>query len=242
MKVSVIIPTLNEEKYIDGILGDLVNQTKKVGEVIVVDGLSEDGTKSVARTFAKDFSRFSILDAKKRNVSFQRNKGGMRAKEEWLIFFDADTRIERTFLQKAFEEIGFRNLDAASFWLKTDSRKVKDKIFIFLVNLGFSFMKYLKIPGGITTCMVVRKKAFITLKGFDEITTYAEDSEFVRRLVKNGYHYEFLTRPRQIFSLRRLEREGYVHFLRNHIRLITKLIFNRKIDVKHEYPMGGNVE
>ena len=64
---SVIIPCLNEEKYLPKLLKDLQGQIDRNFEVIVVDGKSEDRTVEVAKKF-----ECSVLEADKRNVSIWR--------------------------------------------------------------------------------------------------------------------------------------------------------------------------
>src|SRR5919107_2008664 len=49
--LSVVVPTLNEERHVGSLLSDLMEQTKKADEVIVVDAGSGDGTISVVRRF-----------------------------------------------------------------------------------------------------------------------------------------------------------------------------------------------
>ena len=51
MKVSIVIPTLNEENYVGFVLSDIARQTRKADEVIIVDGDSQDATASVVDRF-----------------------------------------------------------------------------------------------------------------------------------------------------------------------------------------------
>ena len=51
MRVSIVIPTLNEEGYVGSLLSDITGQTRNADEVIVVDGRSQDGTTSVVERF-----------------------------------------------------------------------------------------------------------------------------------------------------------------------------------------------
>ena len=60
---SIIIPALNEEKYISGLLKSLINQTYKEFEVILVDGMSADKTVSVFKKFQNKLPRSQYLVA-----------------------------------------------------------------------------------------------------------------------------------------------------------------------------------
>ena len=85
-EISVIIPTLNEEKYIPLVLEGLKKQTFKSFETIVVDGGSEDRTREIARKCA------TVLIERKNGVGCARNLGAAHAKGRILVFIDADTK------------------------------------------------------------------------------------------------------------------------------------------------------
>ena len=87
--VSVIIPTLNKEKYIETTLLSIKNQDYKGKyEIIVVDSNSKDMTVKIARKYAD-----KVIVTKRRGVSVGRNIGAEVAKGEILIFVDADTTL-----------------------------------------------------------------------------------------------------------------------------------------------------
>jgi len=86
-KVSIIIPTLNEEKYVEKTLLSIKAQTMKLPyEVIVSDGASKDDTLKIAKRYAN-----KIVISKKRSPAIQRNCGAKYSKGSFLIFVDADT-------------------------------------------------------------------------------------------------------------------------------------------------------
>lgn len=61
MKLSIIIPAHNEEKYITDCLYSFVNQTHKPDELIIVDDNSTDGTLALASGFAKDHDWIKVV-------------------------------------------------------------------------------------------------------------------------------------------------------------------------------------
>ena len=95
---SIVIPTLNEEKYLPKLLQNLADQTFKDFEVIHVDGRSEDKTVQKAARFSKKLD-IKTLISQKRHVSHQRNLGGKKAQGKWLVFMDADNFLKPYFLQ-----------------------------------------------------------------------------------------------------------------------------------------------
>src|SRR3989344_4421237 len=105
--LSIVIPTLNEEKYIPNLLNCLKNQTFKNFEIIVVDANSRDNTKKTISKF-KDL-KIKIINSKIRNPGYQRNLGVKNAKNERILFLDADTKISEDFLEKTLKEIKDNN-------------------------------------------------------------------------------------------------------------------------------------
>lgn len=87
MKLSIIIPTLDECAEIERCLARLQTARTRGHEVIVVDGGSGDDTPRLARPFAD-----LVLDAP-RGRATQMNAGAARARGEGLVFLHADTRL-----------------------------------------------------------------------------------------------------------------------------------------------------
>src|SRR3990172_1161417 len=88
---SVIIPTLNEQKFLPNLLTSLSEQSYRDFEVIIVDGGSEDKTVVRARSYKKKLPSLTIIEHARRGVSAQRNEGAASARGEWLVFIDADS-------------------------------------------------------------------------------------------------------------------------------------------------------
>src|SRR5690348_14444255 len=90
--LSIIIPTLNEETVLEGTISALRVMRTTPYEVIVSDGHSADKTVEIAKKFA---DKVVEHDGKTRqNISQGRNAGAAAAKGEFLVFLDADGRIE----------------------------------------------------------------------------------------------------------------------------------------------------
>src|ERR1043165_3801173 len=132
---SIVIPTLNEERYLPQLLLDLSRQTFRNFEVTVVDARSEDQTILTARQFQNRFEHFRILESDKRNVSHQRNMGAQTAWADWIIFFDADNRLPKDFLQRIRILVEEREPDLLSSWFKPDSEDLSYRIIALLSNI-----------------------------------------------------------------------------------------------------------
>jgi glycosyltransferase involved in cell wall biosynthesis len=219
VKVSIVIPTLNEEKYIGKTLQCLVDQTFKDFEVIVCDGKSRDKTREKALEF-KDKLDLTFLDSPKRGVSFQRNFGAEHAKCSHLIFFDADITIEPDFLQKVTASVEVNDPDLLTCWGKPDSRNLFDKIWSWIgrVVLFEGAKKFLPNVAG---CFIfIKKQVFDSVGGFDERINFGEDFDLSHRVFRSGCRkFSLLKEPNVRFSVRKMEAEGRVvyalKFLKN---------------------------
>lgn len=106
MEVSVIIPSLNEGKYIRRTLECLRKQTVQDFETIIIDGNSTDETRDVAKEYT---DKFFIL--KKRGVSLARNYGANKSRGSLLAMTDADTLLPPTWLERIQQVMREKDLE-----------------------------------------------------------------------------------------------------------------------------------
>jgi len=102
--ISVVIPTRNEEKALEKLLRALDRQTYKSKEVIVVDGHSTDGTRTVAKKYG---ARLIEETGKHRSPANARNIGVAKARGDIIAVFDCDYEVGEKFLEegaKAFSK------------------------------------------------------------------------------------------------------------------------------------------
>src|SRR5512147_158891 len=99
-KLSLVIPALNEEKFLPHLLTSLTKQTKQDFEVVVVDGSSNDRTVETARSFCSKLPTLKVIVSEKTRLPLQRNLGARATTGEWLIFIDADSRLLPYFIER----------------------------------------------------------------------------------------------------------------------------------------------
>ena len=109
IKVSVIIPTYNREKYVKKCLDSIINQTLQEIEIIVVDDGSTDNTKKVIDTY-KD-KRVKYIKKENTGIGDTRNRGIKEAKGEYISFVDIDDYIDKTMLEKCYNKAKHDDLD-----------------------------------------------------------------------------------------------------------------------------------
>ncbi|MDI6050232.1 glycosyltransferase family 2 protein [Flavobacterium sp. XS2P24] len=153
--LSVLIITLNEENQMKALLANL----DFADEIIVVDSFSSDNTEAICKSFGK----VKFIQNKFENYSSQRNFAIEQAKNDWILFLDADERLTPELKNEILNTIRFNKTYAAFFFYRTFMFKNRvlhfsglqtDKIFrLFDKN----FAKY-------TTDRLVHEKLTVTGK------------------------------------------------------------------------------
>lgn len=204
--LSIIIPTLNEEKYLGKLLESLVRQNFKDFEVVVVDGNSKDKTLDVAKRYAKALNLKAIIERKK-SIGLARNRGADLAKGEYLLFLDADVILPNDFLKKSLNEFERRFLDVGTVLAIPQSNTFKDYFYYAVQNSILRFNQYIS-PMAIGFCIFSTKRVYSRVKGFDENIKLGEDNDYVERAGKVG-KFRLMKSCRIFSSIRRFEAEGH---------------------------------
>ena len=197
--ISIIIPTLNEEKYLPKLLNCIKKQAYKDYEIIVADANSADKTRQTAKKYGCKITKGGMPAA-------GRNNGAKIAKGNILLFLDADVQLDKNFLENAINELKNRNLDVAGCCIYPLGNNLIDKIFFGVFN-SWIFAIQLFYPnasgGGIFCKSKIHKKA----TGFDESIKLSEDMDYVKRCSKFG-KFRILKNAIAYVSVRRFEKEG----------------------------------
>jgi glycosyltransferase involved in cell wall biosynthesis len=196
--LSIIIPTLNEEKYLPILLNQIKKQNFSDLEIIVADAGSKDKTVEIAKSFDCKITKGG-LPAK------GRNEGAKIAKGDIFLFMDADNvYLPSNFLKELLEEFNRRNLSVASFPIYPKGNffdKIVYGIYNWWVKITQRFLAHA------TNSVLVKKEIFEKIGGFDEEIKIGEDHDFARRATKCGKFGFIKTKP-VLTSTRRFERDG----------------------------------
>ncbi len=173
-EISIIIPTLNEEKTIKQCLETVVNIPGI--EVIVADGGSMDRTVEIAGQH-RDVKVVSSVMGR----SIQMNKGATCARGEILLFLHADCVLSREVILNFRYVFESRLFVGGAFKI----RLLSDKFSYRLIEMGKNFRsKVFKLPYG-DQGLFVKRSVFEKLGGFREMLI-CEDLDFICRLKKCG--------------------------------------------------------
>ncbi|MBX4196662.1 glycosyltransferase [Candidatus Pacearchaeota archaeon] len=181
MRVSVIIPAYNEEKFLPSLIKSLRNQSMKAFEIIIVDNNSTDTTYTLAKKLAD-----KAYKCKEQGISPARNYGAKKAKGDILAFIDADCIASRDWIKSI--TVGFKDnrISAMSGLVLYDHQTMAKRIFInTLYTIGFfigKFMTMMNIPILVAPNIAVKRKVFNDVGGFDKVI--GEDVHLAKKLGK----------------------------------------------------------
>lgn len=105
MKISIVVPIYNVEKYLERCIQTLINQTYSNIEIVLVNDGSPDDSLSICKKYAEKDKRIKIVDKINGGLSDARNAGVKVAEGEYILFVDSDDYIENTSCQKFAEVI-----------------------------------------------------------------------------------------------------------------------------------------
>ena len=200
--ISIIIPTLNEEKNIKTLLATIKKGDFDDYEVIIADAGSKDKTIEIARGY-------NCIITKGGLPARGRNNGAKVAKGDILFFLDADLKFSpKNFLKLSVEQFIKDDLAVASFPILPQ----KNNLYMNPLTLNLFYNKPQKLlkrvfPMGAMGIMV-KKDIFEKVKGFDESITLAEDHYFIQQAEKLG-KFGIIEDVSIYMPLRRFEKDGY---------------------------------
>lgn len=111
MKVSVIVPVFNAEKYIEECLRSVLAQTYKDYEAVIVDDGSTDASGAICDKFAQQDQRFQVIHKKNEGLICARKTGVTAAKGDYIAFVDADDWMDPDCLETNIERMEQESAD-----------------------------------------------------------------------------------------------------------------------------------
>ena len=227
--ISIIIPTYNEEKYLPVLLESIKKQGIKDLEIIVSDNKSTDRTIIIAE-------KYGCLITSGGLPAKGRNQGAKIAKGDILLFLDADVVLPIGFIKKSISEFNKRNLDVASYKiLPKKGNKIVNGGFDVLYNWP-AFLSQGFLPHGAMGIMV-KKKIFDKIGGFNEKIKIAEDHYFVRQVAEVG-KFGIISSTKLFISLRRFKKDGCTKTLSKYLATSIYMLSGKPVKRGISYNFG----
>ncbi len=229
--ISIIIPTLNEEKLLPQILAQFPPDIcrRHDVEIIISDGGSSDATVRIARDAGAEVVEHA--GQHRQTIAEGRNNGARIARGDVLVFINADIRVSDT--EQFFSEVsrclatpGVHGV-TAEVRVFPEEEILSDRIFHFGHNLYVRFLNVIGEGMGRGECQVLRRSIFDAVGGYNAAMVAGEDYDLFRRVRKKGKIV--MMKNALIFeSPRRFRKYGYLHIVWGWTRNALAVIFRNK--------------
>jgi glycosyltransferase involved in cell wall biosynthesis/GT2 family glycosyltransferase len=229
MKVSVVVPTLNEIRSIGKCLSSIKNQTYKNVELLIADGGSTDGTIE----FAGKYGRV-VHCGKTGGPGPARNIAARQSSGEIVAFTDADTGVPWDWIKRiVYNFCSDPDLIGVGGVLRPLDPRPLDRI-VFKINSDWFYR--LTSSFGFhqlaTPNCAYRKDAFLKVGGFDETLSMFEDTDLSIRMSKKGK----IKMDKNLYvynSTRRIKKEGYVGLFFRYLKVYILYFSGKPIRTKY---------
>lgn len=189
MKISIIIPVYNVEKYIEKCLKSVQNQSYKDIEVIVVNDGTKDNSQEIVDRFCKEDSRFHSYIKENGGLSDARNYGTNKATGEYIVYLDSDDFWDLNLLERLVNDVETSNTkpDLVYFPKRLIDEQGKE--------LSIEKLENMKEVSGQDVLSVLRKKhlAFETAWSYLIKKTYWDENKF--KFAKGRLHEDIGIMP-----------------------------------------------
>ena len=189
IKVSVIVPVFNAEKYLNKCLDSLLCQTLKEIEVIAVNDGSKDNSLEILREYEKEYDNLVVVDnGENLGIGKSRNRCIDLARGEYMTFVDSDDYVSEDYCERFYEFARNNNLDFVSASTYMD----KDGVISIYENERYGISDIKESPDILVKmtygpCNKLFRTKMINDYGirFEETLKY-EDMPFVAKSLKHG--------------------------------------------------------
>ncbi len=185
--VSMVVPTLNEEKYLGTLLRSLKHQLKRGDELIIVDSYSSDNTVKIAKKYTK-----KILFMPRLGIGPAKTFGARRAKNAIVAFLDADSGIADTWLERLRAAFAGGADVYDTFSVHMSRSPVKQALYKLLAVVMYASCDILYTTTGcrwiLSNSSAFRKSLLMRVGGYRQVI--CEDWDIAIRLRKYGAKHE----------------------------------------------------
>lgn len=193
IKVSIIVPIYNVEKYLNRCLDSIVNQTYTNIEIILVDDGSNDLSGNICDEYYKKDVRIKVIHQKNSGSSIARNNGMNIASGEYLLFVDSDDFISKEMIEDMVNKTkqGLIDLVICDYYNYYDeTNKAHIKIIPFHTN---SFMSSPIISMPTATCKLMKKDLLSGIQFPSKLLF--EDNAIMPYVVSLSKEYSYIEKP-----------------------------------------------
>lgn len=235
MKLSIIVPTYNEEEYLPDLLRSIKNQNFLDMEVIISDAHSTDRTVEIAEEFGCTVVNGGL-------PAVGRNNGVKVASGELLLFLDSDCVLTNDYIKDAIAEFELHNLGIAITQIVPLEKTFINQLSHEFANLMTKQISKVKPHGAGCYGILTYKSLHEQVNGFNESLDFGEDTDYIERIGKIS-RFKVLEKPRLLISTRRLEEEGFKDLSLKYAKSTTRQLMGDNVTLDDiDYSFGHGLE
>ena len=225
MKVSVVVPTYQEEKGVEAFLRQFGRQTlpRNEFEVIVVDGGSRDRTREIAAPLAD-----RVIVQTSAGIGGARNDGVALSQADIIATTDADCRLPPDWLERIVADFEDPEVVAVCGPDAPFDGGLKARFYYFFLRAIIRAAALAGLYGTGGTNSAFRKRAFLEIGGYRNLPHSDDVDAGVRIRTKGRIVYD----PRLDvgLSVRRLEKDGYLRTFFTWLRGDLKVLAGKPLE------------
>jgi len=181
MKTSFVATILNEESSVDVFVKSILSQSKKIGEIIIVDGSSTDKTLEKLNRYKNRIRIFK----KNGNRSVGRNYGITKAKGDIILVSDAGCILDSKWAENIIKPFKDKNVDVVAGYYKGKANSIFQKCLIpYVLVMPDKINPQNFLPA--SRSMAFKKSIWEKIGGFPEEFSHNEDYVFSKKLKNFG--------------------------------------------------------
>lgn len=202
VKISVIVPVYNVEKYLKKCLDSLVKQKFNSYEVLVVNDGSPDNSQEIVDEYVKKYPKIIKSFIKENGgVSSARNYGINKAKGEYIAFVDSDDYVDKHYLSSLYNTAVEEQADivVCDLYKKTDD---KVEVMRGYVNHTEDKIKNLMVAIPAVWNKLFKRELFKETNILFPDRIYCEDLAVVARILCNAKKVAYIDKPLYYYLIR----------------------------------------
>ena len=176
-RLTIVIPTYNEEKYISNTIESIAKQNQIYGtRVIIADNNSTDNTRNIIAQVKKQYSNLINIEViEGGNVSRGRNNGAKITKTEYILFMDGDVILTNpNHIYDTLKEMKDNRLNLLTSKVESYGKDIRTKITFKVFNIVNKIISKVT-PFAVGTYFMTKTNLFHSYGMFDEEVKHSED-------------------------------------------------------------------
>ncbi len=193
-KVSVVVPTLNEEKYIKACLDSILMQDypHELLEIILVDGMSCDSTREIIKDYTKKCDFIKLFDNPNKTVQYAMNIGIENSCGEFIVRMDAHASYAKDYISKCIQYLKTTGADNVGGTTVVRGKTFIQKVIAAAYHSPFALggsQHYDESYEGYTDTVAwgsFKRSTLVDIGMYDERLPRSEDDDLNFRISENG--------------------------------------------------------